>query len=121
MLYLMVMPMPSLRRLTLADTTDETVRRLIDHGEDLFVERKQELPSGSGFGATVASFANTLGGWILLGVADDQSLVGYPNGAVLDLQSHIGHILVASRHAQGCSSRPGPREERLAAFLPRNS
>jgi hypothetical protein len=93
MLYLMAMPMPSLRRLTLADTTDETVRRLIDHGEDLFVERKQELPSGSRFGATVASFANTLGGWILLGVADDQSLVGYPKDAVLDLQSHIGHIL----------------------------
>jgi hypothetical protein len=76
----------------MADLDEMALRRLIDHGEDLFVERKQALPK-DGLGRIVASFANSLGGWLLLGVADDRTLVGYavPRGA--DTQSHIGQLL----------------------------
>lgn len=93
LLYLVAMPPASLRRLALADATEETIRRLIDHGDDLLVERKQDLPESPKFGATVASFANTLGGWLLLGVGDDGSIVGYPKDTPLDVQSHLGHLL----------------------------
>jgi hypothetical protein len=82
-----------LRRLALADATEETIRRLIEHGEDLLVERKRELPEPAKFGATVASFANTIGGWILLGINDDGSIAGYQIEPALDLQSHLGHLL----------------------------
>lgn len=84
------MSLPSLRRLALAE---ETIRRLINHGEDLLVERKRELPDAAKFGATVASFANTIGGWILLGVEDDGTIAGFPTEPTLDVQSHLGHLL----------------------------
>jgi predicted HTH transcriptional regulator len=84
---------PSLRRLALADATEETIRQLINHGEDLLVERKRELPDAAKFGATVASFANTIGGWILLGVEDGGTIVGHPTEPTLDMQSHLGHLL----------------------------
>ena len=84
---------PSLRRLALADATEETIRRLINYGEDLLVERKRELPDAVRFGATVASFANTIGGWIPLGVEDVGTIAGYPTEPTLDVQSHLGHLL----------------------------
>lgn len=70
----------SFRRLSMADLDEESLRRLIAEGESLFVERKQQEPKG-GFGPAMASFANTLGGWLLVGVADDGSLKGYEPGA----------------------------------------
>jgi hypothetical protein len=88
------MPPPGLRSLTFADLTDDRLRALVDHGEDLFVERKRQPPQ-AGIGRVVASFANTLGGWVLLGVADDGSLYGYPLPAGTDAQSHVGQLLSA--------------------------
>lgn len=84
---------PGLRRLSLAELDDAALRTLIDHGEDLFVERKRALPTPPKFGAAAGSFANSLGGWILLGVSDDGDVFGWqpPEGA--DLQSHLGAVL----------------------------
>jgi len=62
------------------------------HGEHLFVERKRKPPQ-DGIGRVAASFANSLGGWILLGVEDDGSLFGYTLPKRADAQSHIGQIL----------------------------
>src|SRR6266540_2591234 len=87
------MPVPSIRRLALADLDETSLRRLIDHGENFFVERKRQLPKESGLGATVCSFANMLGGWLLLGVADDKTLHGFSFGARTDAQSHLGDLL----------------------------
>jgi hypothetical protein len=81
------------RRLSLADLNDGVLRRLIKEGETLFVERKQTDPS-DGIGPAVASFANTLGGWLLLGVADDGSLNGYDPGRG-DFTDKIRHKLSA--------------------------
>jgi hypothetical protein len=57
-------------RTTLADLGDDgTLRSLVEHGEDQFVERKVAEPR-AGFAPVVSAFANTAGGWLLLGVAD---------------------------------------------------
>jgi len=84
-----------LRRLTLADLDDDTLLELVRHGEDLLVERKREPPGIPKFGAAIGSLANTLGGWILLGVTDEGDVHGWepPGGA--DIQSHLGAILRA--------------------------
>jgi hypothetical protein len=50
----------SIRRLSVADLDEASLRRLIAHGETIFVERKEREPA-SGIGVPVASFANTLG------------------------------------------------------------
>ena len=70
----------SIRRLSIADLDEAGLRRLIAHGETLFVERKEKEPK-KGIGTPLASFANTLGGWLLLGVADDGELVGFDPGS----------------------------------------
>lgn len=57
-------------RTTLADLRDGgTLRSLVEHDEDQFVERKIAEPR-AGFAPIVSAFANTAGGWLLLGVAD---------------------------------------------------
>jgi hypothetical protein len=81
----------SFRRLSIGDLDEPALRRLIAEGETLFVERKQKEPSG-GFGPAVASFANTLGGWLLLGIGDDRSLKGYDAGQG-DFTDKIRHKL----------------------------
>lgn len=87
------MALESFRRLALADLDDESLDRLVRHGEDLIVERKQDLPEAPRFGAAVTSFANTLGGWLLLGVTDKGAVVGFEKPDRLDLQSHLGALL----------------------------
>jgi hypothetical protein len=86
---------PSIRRLSLAALDQTGLEELVRHGEDLLVERKQDLPKPPRLGAAAGSFANTLGGWILLGVADDGAVHGWTKPARLDLQSHLGSLLGA--------------------------
>lgn len=82
----------SIRSLTLAALDEEGLRNLLAEGETLFVERKETVPMG-GLGATVASFANTLGGWVLLGIANDGTPVGFTGHGRSDLQDHLRHVL----------------------------
>jgi predicted HTH transcriptional regulator len=80
--------------MTLADLDDDGLRALIGHGEDDLVERKRQPPAAPKFGATVASFANTLGGWVLLGVDDDGRVRGWQvEPPKTDLQSHLANVL----------------------------
>jgi len=87
------MPLGSFRSVALADLVAEptALRRLIDEGETLIVEHKEKIPP-EGLGPMVASFANTFGGWLLLGVADDKTLKGYDAGAG-DFQDRMRHRL----------------------------
>jgi hypothetical protein len=64
-----------LRRLQLADLGDAELRALIEAGETV-AERKARPPD-DGMGPTVAAFANSGGGWVLLGVANDGAIVGF--------------------------------------------
>lgn len=84
---------PSIRRLSLAALDQPALDELVRHGEDLLVERKQDLPKPPRFGAAAGSFANTLGGWILLGVADDGTVHGWAKPERLDLQSYLGSVI----------------------------
>jgi hypothetical protein len=106
------MALANVRRLALADLDDDRLLELVRHGEDLFVERKRALPKPPGFGAAVASFANTLGGWVLLGVDDRGNIHGFPTSGKLDLQTWLAETLrkqtdplppfvCGSRHLEG--------------------
>lgn len=59
----------SVLRSVLADVDEPFLRRLVAEGETRAVERKLK-PTGIVLGEAASSFANTLGGWILLGVED---------------------------------------------------
>lgn len=88
------MVLDGIRRLAVADLDEHALERLAAHGEDLFVERKQAIPR-DGIGRTVAAFANSLGGWLLLGVADDGTPVGFGPPGRADPQAYIGQLLAA--------------------------
>ena len=64
-----------LRALTLADVGERELRELIAAGETV-AERKATVP-GEGIGPTIAAFANSGGGWVLIGVHDDGTLKGF--------------------------------------------
>lgn len=87
------MALPSVRRIALADVDEDVLRQLVAAGEGLHVEFKREPPAPPRFGAAAASFANMLGGFILLGIDDAGEPVGWEKPAKLDLQSHIGDLL----------------------------
>lgn len=61
---------PGLRSLALGELGGEGLSDLLAEGETLFVEHKADIKKGEGFqlAKASASFANTMGGWILVGV-----------------------------------------------------
>jgi hypothetical protein len=80
--------------LAAASITPALFKELAAHGEDLLVERKGALPPAERLGAEVASMANMLGGWILLGVNDKtRKLEALELAQGIDMQSHIGNLL----------------------------
>src|SRR4051794_28319086 len=56
----------------LVELTLPELKRMLELDETLFVEHKGDLHSDSAYqlARSVASFANTLGGWLLVGVRD---------------------------------------------------
>jgi hypothetical protein len=83
-----------IQRLAAASLTAELFKDLAAHGEDLLVERKGNIPSAEKLGAEVASMANMLGGWVLLGVNDKtRQLESLDLAQGVDMQSHIGNLL----------------------------
>lgn len=83
-----------IQRLATAEMDESLFRAMVEHGEDLLVERKVQLPAAEKLGAEVASMANMLGGWILLGVDDaTRQLQELQLPAGVDIQSHLGHLL----------------------------
>lgn len=70
------MPRRPIRDLELADLTEDLLRDLIAEGETDLVERKVKVPD-DGLGPTVASFANSGGGWVLLGIDNNGVAVGF--------------------------------------------
>jgi hypothetical protein len=54
---------------------ERELRQLIDAGE-IVAERKAGIPA-DGMGPTVAAFANSGGGWVLLGVRNDGTIAGF--------------------------------------------
>jgi hypothetical protein len=81
---------PSLRLLALGELagSEDTIQALLAENETLFVEHKTDIAKGDGYqlGKAVASFANTLGGWVLIGVKDGEPVSGWspPAGGFVD-------------------------------------
>ena len=83
-----------IQRLSAAHITPDLYKELAAHGEDLLVERKAQIPEAEKLGAEVASMANMLGGWVLLGVDDKtHALEQLQLRKGIDIQSHIGNLL----------------------------
>jgi hypothetical protein len=81
-----------MRNLALGDVTADHIRQMRQENETLFVELKSSV-DGDGYkvAEAVASFSNTLGGWVLVGLRDD----GRPSGwaAPQNLTDRLRQIL----------------------------
>lgn len=67
------------RERALGELTRGELEAMLRENETLFVEWKRSMPEGNpelgyAFAKAVASFANTLGGWVLVGVEDDGTI-----------------------------------------------
>jgi Putative DNA-binding domain len=93
----------SVLRSPLADVDDDFLLRLVREGETRAVERKEQ-PSGLVLGEASSSFANTLGGWVLIGVEDrvvagkaadgsPPDIRGWEPPGQVDLQDWVREIL----------------------------
>lgn len=77
-----------LTRLDMDDLDEPFVRHLLTVGEPLHVERKRDLPAAEQLSELLGSMGNTEGGWALLGVEDDGTVVGLKQSNT-DLQDAI--------------------------------
>jgi hypothetical protein len=70
-----------MRSLALSAVGDEDIAAMLAENETLFVEHKSAI-GGEGFqiAKAVCSFANTLGGWVLIGVTNGEPNAGTPTG-----------------------------------------
>lgn len=91
-------PGPGVRNLALGELTPAGVHEMLHEGESLFFEHKKDMAQGSGFqiAKAAASFANTLGGWLLVGVERNEVRVDWqpPAGDFVDAirQRLEGHV-----------------------------
>lgn len=70
-----------MRNLALADLTDDDLRRMLAENETLFVEHKGNIDHDAfNVAKAMCSFANMLGGWVLIGVTNSQPNDGLPEG-----------------------------------------
>jgi hypothetical protein len=88
---------PGLRAARITDMTPDRVRALAQLNEYLFLEFKRGTSSDrekERVAEAASAFANTLGGWILLGVEDHpRGIEGWNLGDGVDVQTHVGEIL----------------------------
>jgi len=80
----------SLRLLTLGEMvqSEQTMQMLLGESETLFVEHKAGIAKGDGYqlAKAMGSFANTLGGWVLIGVQKGSPIPDWepPRGGFVD-------------------------------------
>ena len=77
-----------LTRHDMSDLDEPLVRHLLTVGEPLHVERKRDLPAAEHLSELLGSMGNTEGGWALLGVENDGTIVGLKQSST-DLQDAI--------------------------------
>lgn len=87
----------------LGQLTPEALATMLQEGETLFVEHKSDIAKGEGktLSVTVASLANSLGGWVLIGVRN--------NGAVdPDWEPPAGELVDTVRQRLEANIDPMP-------------
>ena len=75
--------------------TDTDLQRILRTGEDSFTQFKSEVKNAEGLAEEMVAFANSKGGYILVGIAEDQNGQGKVVG-VNNLKSLNNHISNAS-------------------------
>lgn len=74
------------------DTSPEGILNIISQGESATVEFKQRFPPTDVIAKVLAAFANTNGGILLIGIADDGSIVGIPEHDVKSLIERLHRV-----------------------------
>lgn len=75
------------------DTSPEGIRELVAQGESEVVEIKRRLPSDSVLSVVLTSFANAEGGILLIGVDEEQGVVGVPGFEAQDVLHHLQRVV----------------------------
>jgi hypothetical protein len=91
-----------MRNLALADVKAADLRAMLAENETLFVEHKTAIGGkGAQVAKAVCSFANSLGGWVLIGVTNGAPNAGQPRGwqplPATDLTDRVREALKANR------------------------
>jgi len=75
--------------------TEDTIISLIDKGEDAFTQFKIKVERSDSLAKEIVAFANSEGGNIIIGIADDKSIVGVQN---------LGELnnLISNASSQNC-------------------
>jgi predicted HTH transcriptional regulator len=60
----------------ISDLSQRDLKLLIERGESVVLEFKKTIPSAEKIAREICAFANTMGGFILVGVADNGAIVG---------------------------------------------
>ena len=68
--------------------TREDLMRLASQGEGLHLEFKQRVPAPERFAKEIAAFANTKGGYLLIGAEDDGAITGLKDAAEEEFALH---------------------------------
>ncbi len=90
--------------------TSEDIKKAVQHGETEQFEFKSRLPSQPILSSTVAAFANSKGGIILIGIDEKQGIVGVPDEYVkshLDRLSKISSSVTSSVAGYGVQQVEG--------------
>jgi hypothetical protein len=100
----------------LADLSPEDLTRMLELDETLFVEHKTGVGDNTAHGLmkAVGSFANTLGGWVLLGIKDSKPLEEVPDWAKSEAPPLVDFVRDRLRH----EIDPLPAFEAKAMTLP---
>lgn len=87
-----------MRSLALADIDDDDVAGMLTENETLFVEHKSNIRDEAFLVArAVCSFANTLGGWVLIGVDSDGNPSGWRGCPSSQLPDRVREALKTNR------------------------
>ena len=104
------------RNLALADVINDDIRQMRSENETLFVEYKSSL-DGEGYrvAEAVASFANTLGGWVLIGLGDDGTPSGWVPPKILTdrVRPRVLHQTTTQHRAGLWADQTQPRDDPL--------
>jgi len=72
------------------------LKELIKNGENKRVEFKEQLPKNESIVKTVIAFSNTSGGKLIIGVNDNQEIVGINEDNIFELQDRITSLIFDS-------------------------